>query len=290
MWLAAVPLRLTLEPIIPSRTPAEHGSFEYGFRLRLPGGPLIDRLDPLLAAYGARVVSVAIREADEEPLQDPAFDPGAPIRLLAEAGDPGDPAVGVWDDEGVRRAGRLLDRAARVVGAALECGFEQAALVLTEDREVDDDRREGLDLFVFHPAFVTVDRGPAAGFARPARVTRRRLVLVADGSGDVRWWDPSAQTGPIAAEELPMSDELARALRQLRAAYAERRQEDAGEPRGLDRFEAELDRCALDEQAAALWRRARAELGRRFAIGFLGSGMERPVWSPDELDDDDIPF
>ena len=35
------------------------------------------------------------------------------------------------------------------------------------------------------------------------------------------------------------------------------------------------------------------ELGRRFAIGFLGAGMERPVWSPaalEKADDSDIPF
>jgi hypothetical protein len=55
-----------------------------------------------------------------------------------------------------------------------------------------------------------------------------------------------------------------------------------------------MGRHAIDAHAIALWRRARAELGSRYAIGFLGAGMERPVWSPDELtatehdaDDDD---
>ena len=89
-----------------------------------------------------------------------------------------------------------------------------------------------------------------------------------------------------------MPEELARALRELRAAYAELQAESGPERRGFERFESELDRCSLDERAAALWRRARTELGREYAIGFLGSGMERPVWSPEQLDesDDGIPF
>ena len=286
------PLHLSLEPIVPSRIPAEYGSFEYGFRLRIPDGPIIDRGDPLLAAYGARVASVAVNEDDDEALQSDAFDPGSSVRLVSENHDPSDPEVGVWDSESLRRAGRLLDRAARVVGAALECKLDQSALVLTEDRSPDDGRRDGLDLLVFHRAFVAVDTSALDRFQRPVRPTRRRLVLVADGTADMRWWDPTAQIGPIAAEELPMPEELARALRELRAAYAELQAEGGPERRGFERFESELDRCSLDERAAALWRRARTELGREYAIGFLGSGMERPVWSPEQLDegDDGIPF
>ncbi|MCU0259101.1 MAG: hypothetical protein MUF56_08780 [Solirubrobacteraceae bacterium] len=290
---AAAPLRLALDPLLPARTPPQHGMFEYGFQLRIPDGPRIDRGDPLLAAYGARIASVAVHEHDDEPLQAATFDPGSVVALLPDVDDPSDPEVGVWDRDGVRRAGCLLEHAARVVGAALEWGLEQSALVLTEDRSADEDRREGLDLLIFHPAFVVVDTSAAARYERPVRPGRRRLVLVADGSADVRWWDPAAQTGPIAAEELPMSDELARAMGQLRSAYAELHEAGDGERRGFERFEAELDRCALDEQAAALWRRARAELGRRFAIGFLGAGMQRPVWSPEQLEEDDdeeLPF
>jgi hypothetical protein len=86
--------------------------------------------------------------------------------------------------------------------------------------------------------------------------------------------------------DLPMSAELRQALDELRDGYAELG-EQAGERRGFERLEASLDRSLLDDRAAALWKRARGELGRSFAVGFLGSGMERPVWSPDELDDDD---
>ncbi len=286
-------LRLSLEPLLPTRTPSYENCFVHGFKLRLPGGPEIDRADPLLVAYGVRIVTVAIHEDDDESVQDDAFDPGSLVQLLPESGGADEAEVGVWDPEALRRGGSLLERAAAVVDAAIECGLSQTALVLTEDRSAEDDRREGLDLLVFHDGFVEVDTAAVAAFERPVRPARARLVLVADGSGDVRWWDPSAEAGPIAADDLPMSADLTRAMQKLRAAYAELEAEKDPDKRGFARFEAALDRTALDEQAATLWKRARAELGRRFAVGFLGSGMQRPVWSPEELDEDDdseIPF
>ncbi len=290
---APVPLHLALDPLLPTRTPSAGGWFEYGFHLRLPDGPRIDRADPLLAAYGARVVTVAIHADDDEPLQHAVFDPGSVVRLVPEAGDDGDAEVGVWDADELRLGGSLIDRAAEIVTAAVDCGLEQAAIVLTEDRSADDDRRNGLDLVVFHPGFVEIDASVAERFERPARRSRPRLVLVADGRGDVRWWDPSASTGPIAADALPMSAELRRDLQGLRASYEELA-DGAGEARGFDRIDMSIERYSLNERATALWKRARTELGRRFAIGFLGAGMERPVWSPSELnddeDDDGIPF
>jgi len=291
--IQSLPLRLSLEPVLPTRTPSYGSCFVYGFKLRLPDGPEIDRSDPLLVAYGARIVSVAIHDDDDEPVQDDAFDPGSLVRLLPESGGSDEAEVGVWDPEALRRGGSVLDRAAAVVDAAIECGLSQTALVLTEDRSAEDDRREGLDLLVFHEGFVEVDTAAVASFTRPVRPARARLVLVADGSGDVRWWDPSAEAGPIAADDLPMSADLTSAMQELRAAYAELEADNDPDKRGFERFEAALDRASLDEQAATLWKRARAELGRRFAVGFLGSGMERPVWSPEELDEDDdseIPF
>jgi hypothetical protein len=288
------PLHLALEPLLPTRTPNGGGWFEYGFHLRLPDGPRIDRADPLLAAYGARVVTVAIHADDDEPLQDAGFDPGSIVRLVPDTGDDGDAEVGVWDADELRLGGSLIDRAAEIVTAAVDCGLEQTAIVLTEDRAADDDRRNGLDLVVFHAGFVEIDVSAAASFERPARRSRPRLVLVADGRGDVRWWDPSASTGPIAADALPMSAELRRDLEGLRASYEELA-DSAGEARGFDRIDMSIERYSLNERATALWKRARTELGRRFAIGFLGAGMERPVWSPSELSDDDedddgIPF
>lgn len=284
------PLRLILHPLLSTRTTGHNSWFEYGFQLRLPDGPLLDRSDPLLGAYGARVATIAVHADDDEQLQDPAFDPGSVVRLVPDVGDEGEFELGVWDGDELRRAGSLLDRAAEVVEAAIGFGLEQMAVVLTEDREAYDDRRSGLDLFVFSPAFVQVDMGPASSFARPPMRSRPRLVLVADGKGEVRWWDPSASTGPVAADGLPMSAELRRDLVGLRESFGEL-VEDAAEARGFDRIDVSIERSVLNEQAQALWKRARVELGRRFAVGFLGAGMERPVWSPGELaDEDEVPF
>lgn len=281
-----VPLRLTLQPLIVTRTPVGGGWFEHGFRPRLPDGPVLLGGDPLLAAYGARVASVAIPEDDDEQLQHEGFDPGRPVGLIPDYAGEGEDEIGVWDRERLRRAGSLTDSAAAVVGAALESGLEQHAIVLTEDRSADDDRREGLDLLVFCPAFVDVDISPAAAFERPPRRSRPRLVLVAGAGGELRWWDPSGEAGPMEVGDLPVSAELRKALDALRDEYAELREQADG-CRGFDRLEATLDRGMLDDRAAALWRRARGELCRSFAVGFLGAGMERPVWSPDELDGDE---
>ena len=59
------------------------------------------------------------------------------------------------------------------------------------------------------------------------------------------------------------------------------------EPPDFDSMEPAWGHEALQTKAQALWRRARSELGRRYAIGFLGAEMRRPLWSPDELDDED---
>ena len=52
-------------------------------------------------------------------------------------------------------------------------------------------------------------------------------------------------------------------------------------------------RSSLDARMRELWRRARAELGRSYAIGLLGPGMTRPGVDPERRGrgrDDDIPF
>lgn len=59
-------------------------------------------------------------------------------------------------------------------------------------------------------------------------------------------------------------------------------------------MELDWDRNSFTGQAVSLWQRVRAELGRDYAVGFLGPGMDRPVWSPaelgDEHEDDGPPF
>ena len=285
-----LPLRLALEPLLPSRTPTRGDCFEYGFHLRLPKGPALRREDPLLAAFGASIESVQTDQEHEQALQADGFDPGRPVRVIV---DRDEDEVGVWDDDGLRQAGTLPPSAGRRVQAALDAGLEPRALVLMEQRTAHEDRRDEAVVLVYSPALVRVTAPRNRRVERPARASRPRLVLVAGPSGDVRWWDPAGHNGPLPAGELPLSPELRRDLVRLRDAYAELAEED-DERHGFERIEADWERQELDGQAAALWRRARAELNRRYAVGFLGSGMRRPVWSPSELEGDDasvdIPF
>ena len=290
-----LPLRLALHPLLALRTPATEDCFEHGFRLRLPGGPALTNDDPLLAAFGASVEWLRVDVNFEEALQADAFEPGRLVRLVAEPFDPDDrDVVGVWDDEGLRNAGTVPEPTAALVAAGTQVGLEYRALVLCELRGAGDDRREQLCVLVFAPALVRVRLPRTPGATRPVRPVRPRLVLVADASGDVRWWDPSATNGPLAASDLPLSQELRRDLARLRDDFAAHAADVEGQ-RGFERVESDWVRDRLQSTAADLWRRARSEIGHRYVVGFLGDGMRRPVWAPSELCGEhdgscDIPF
>ena len=290
------PLALALSPLLPIRAP-EFGAatLTFGLQLRLPDGPAIAAEDPLLAAFGATVVELVPGADDLEALQDDAFAPGRPLALIREGVDEdGDPAVGAWDAGGTRRAGALQYRAAGLAAAALEHGLGVVALVLTEQRLRVDDRRVGLSLLVHAPALVRVDGiceiDPAPRRRRP-HAPRRRLVLVADGAGEPRWWDPSGRGGPLELDDLPLSAGLVDDLRALTTEYARVADGDApADP--LDALERDRYRSTLEHRLQDLWVRAREELGRRYAVGLLGPGMARPAWSTDQAGDPDadIPF
>jgi len=295
--MAPPPLVLSLDPIVPLRAPQPGAVLvSSGFRLRLPDGPAVAAGDPLLSAFGARVVDLEVDVDDSEALQDDVFAPGRGLTLLEEGVDEdGDPVVGVWDAAGTRRAGHLDFRAAAEVAAATDAGLAVGAVVLTEDRLRVDDRRCGLEVLVHAPAFVEVETGVAEAVAphvmRPRHV-RERVVLVADGSSELRWWDPSGRGGPMDLGQVPLSSELLADLERLSAEYAALDDADVTGS-AADGFERRLYRSSLDARMRGLWQRARAELGRSYAIGLLGPGMTSPAWSPGEAGApaaDDIPF
>ena len=295
--MAPPPLVLSLDPIVPLRAPQPGAVLvSSGFRLRLPDGPAVAAGDPLLSAFGARVVDLEVDVDDSEALQDDVFAPGRGLTLLEEGVDEdGDPVVGVWDAAGTRRAGHLDFRAAAEVAAATDAGLAVGAVVLTEDRLRVDDRRCGLEVLVHAPAFVEVETGVAEAVAPPVtrpRHVRGRVVLVADGSSELRWWDPSGRGGPMDLGQVPLSSELLADLERLSAEYAALDDADVTGS-AADGFERQLYRSSLDARMCGLWQRARAELGRSYAIGLLGPGMTSPAWSPGEAGApaaDDIPF
>jgi hypothetical protein len=173
------------------------------------------------------------------------------------------------------------------VAAALEQGIDIDLLAISEERAVLDDRRVSLDVLVFCRATVEVTHDPTAHVIRPQRPVRRRVVLFADTDGDLRWWDASAASGPADITELPVSQELRRELQRLGKSYAKLAKQAEQSLGGYALAEVDWKRRALAEQSIRLWRRARSELGRQFAVGYLGPGMDSPAWSPAELPDDE---
>jgi hypothetical protein len=289
-----IPLALSLNPVLALRAPDTCTPIRtLGFQLRLPDGPALASDDPLLRVFGASVVAVIAGPDDREALQDDAFAPGRRVSLLEEGVDEdGDPIVGVWDADGVRRAGNLHYETAAAVSAGIEAGLGVEAVVLTEDRTRVDDRRAGLELLVHAPALVRVETAVAASAppVRLARPSRERVVLVADGRAEPRWWDPAGRRGPMELEQVPLSPGLLADLSTTAAAYALVSDDDAPTD-AIDGFEREMHRSSLEARMRELWQRARAELGRTYAIGLLGPGMTRPEWTPaEDHDDDDIPF
>jgi len=285
-----LPFVLTLHPLLPLRARRHRRTLDLGYQLRLVDGPALADDDVLLDAFGAFVVPLVGDDHDAEALQHEAFAPGRRLTLLPEGVDrDGDAVVGVWDADGIRRAGVVPYEKAAVVAAAAQAGLTVAALVLREERAVLDDRREDLTLLVHAPAIVRVDV-PADDelHVRPRPSVRNRVVLVADGSGELRFWDPAGRGGPIAVDELPLSSELVAEFRRLSAAFdrvAAQADDVPADP--MEGVEREWLRVSLESRTQALWEQARTELGRSYAIGLLARGMSRPVWDTHEADEDD---
>jgi hypothetical protein len=201
--------------------------------------------------------------------------------LLLESIDGDADEVSVWSADGVRLAGTVHGALGAQAAAALDVGVPFTARVLSEDCGVHDGVRRGITL-VAGPATslsVTVEDGAVL---RPARTNRPRLVLIADGSGEVDLWDPSGRQGPVSATAaLPLSPELRARLAGLQHALAASRTGEEVRV-GAERVMAEWEDEGLDAEALLIWQRLRAELGRRCEVGFLGRGMERPIWDLDE--------
>ena len=283
----SVPLELTLSPLPPYRNPPAEDErvFEFGYRLRLPDGRLLDPSDPLLGALGAEVSPVIRGGTHEDALQGAWIEPGAPLTLAVEGHyEDGDAIVGVWDQDGGRCAGHLRLPSAARVAALVELSVEVRALALSEQRTCGEDRRTALETLIYLPATLSVALAEREPFGRPAREAPRRIVLCADEAGDIRAWDPAAEAGPAAIDELPVSRELKDDLARLRADGAALNGDGEG---GEDLFERAFTRGVIERRSLALWQRARRELGRRYAVGYLGPEMERPIWSPAELADED---
>ena len=283
------PLELALHPLLPVRSVRPGRSqARFGYELRLPDGPALGPDDPLIAAFGMVFERLEQPDEPQEIFQAKSFDPARTVSLRTEGFDEdGDVVVGVWDAEGVLRAGELSYSTAARVADAREYGLEIAGLVMHEGRSSGEGRRESLAVLIYPEKLVRIDVEAGGPLQRPEVRMRPRLVLLADGPGPFRWWDPSGEHGPLALDELPVSTGLATEIDRLRALResAEEDDEDPGDP--FEEMERGWRRSSVDESTRAVWQRARAELGRQFAVGLLARGMAHPIWRPEELPEDD---
>ncbi len=267
----------------------------FGYELRLPDGPGLAPDDPLVGAFGMVFETLVQRDESQEIFQARSFDPGRTVSLRTEGFDEdGDVVVGVWDTEDVLRAGELSYSTAARVADAREYGLELTGLVLHEGRSAGEGRRESLEVLVYPEKLVRIDVEAGGPLQRPEVRTRPRLVLLADGPGPFRWWDPSGEHGPLALDELPVSTGLATEIDRLRA-LRESAEEDEDPEDFVEDMERNWRRSSVDESTRIVWQRARAELGRQFAVGLLARGMDHPVWRPEELPEDndedfEVPF
>src|SRR3954454_19780792 len=117
-----LPFVLSLHPLLPLRAPRPAGrTLDLGYQLRVADGPALGEGDVLLDAFGTFVADLISGSDDAEALQDDAFAPGCRLALLqAGVDDDGDAVVGVWDADGIRRAGFIHYEKAAVVAAAFE--------------------------------------------------------------------------------------------------------------------------------------------------------------------------
>lgn len=269
--------RLTLkaEPILPLRPrDSAPSDVDRGFALRIPGGPRLGLDDPLLAGAGIRTFKWTSQDR-EAAFQHPAFSPGASL-LLALVPD-------LSDDThllAVRAIGvsAQLDVAdwcdAEPVVAMLRTGLSMGAIALAETVSYPDEIRVSLTVLVYPQGLVTVRMHDPAGSAR--LTVRPRVVLVADGKSPLGWWDPVGDLGPADLRALPISAELAEGLELQELAIASVHQ--AGRPKPARKALQRRQQQFLDGHRP-LYVKARRELGHAYTVGFLGRGMQAPIWS-----------
>lgn len=278
-------LHVALQPILPLRTPDAYSkAVLHGFHLRVANGPLVAPEDPLFRAFGVLVTTLDGVCEHDETVQHDSLDPGRQLELVVEPDEHGCDLVAVWDVERLRRAGALPTESSDVAVAALESGLAYRVVALQEHRSRPDNRRTSLTVVLFAEDFVRLSRASARHYHRPDVKKRRRIVLVADGSPEIRWWDSAADKGPAETGDLPLSPLLVDELSALRLTLDELHQK-MRISHEYELYELEMELDELDERGQALWRRARAELVRDYVVGFMGRGMRRPVWTPRDLDD-----
>jgi hypothetical protein len=280
-------LRVALEPVLPDRAAeAVSTDIRYGYDLRLRGGERLSSSHPLLEVFGAKVGLVEPGARRSGAFQHSAFNPGREVLLVAEPDYDGALAVGIWDLDRERRAGRLEHASATLVLAGERYGIEYHGVVLDEIRTSGTEVRTRLRIFVFAATSVALALGRLRPYIRPAD-ERKKLLLVIEDDGAANWWDGDGCLGPAGLDHLPVSlavhqahDELVRAARKLRR----QRDSDGRARAALDKHRRTQERFEL--RAQEFWLLAHRELATTYLIGYVAPNMQEPVWTLEQLTQD----
>ncbi len=109
---------------------------------------------------GVRIARVAGPSFHPHALQDRAFDPGRPVRLLPERHNRHDPnAIGVWDERLRLQAGYVPAKLAPEVGRLLGEGRLKVGISLWQWRDLDSGERIGLHILLSASDRVAASQG-----------------------------------------------------------------------------------------------------------------------------------
>ena len=123
----------------------------------------IDPDAPALKRLGFSMFPVAGVSYRHEALQDPAFAPGRPVRLVPEPENPADSsAIAIWDEELRIQVGYVPRGSLRRVRFALKAGRIKRALVVWQYRGMNSGDRSGIRILTSPTARIQM-REPVCG-------------------------------------------------------------------------------------------------------------------------------
>jgi hypothetical protein len=278
-------LRVSLEPVLPDRAvEAVSTDIRYGYDLRLRNGHRLSSVDPLLEVFGVRID--ALKTAGRSPeLQQPEFNPGRQVQLVAEHDHDGGQAVGVWDLDRQARAGRLAYESAQLVLAASGQEVAYKGVMLDEIRSSGPEIRVSSRILVYAEQSLALDCKRLKKYIGPAS-QRRKLLLVVEASGRVQWWDYAGDVGPALLECLVPSLEVSKRQELLIKAARKLRRTSEKAHNGHKICELAQSRSRFDRRAQQLWMLVRHDLTTEYLVGYTTPHLPDPIWAPDQLQQD----
>jgi hypothetical protein len=105
----------------------------------------------------------------------------------------------------------------------------------------------------------------------------RRIHLVADYGGDMLWGADADNVGPIDPDDLPLTPELKKQLRE----WAERFDRNLSTPAQQEwGFSSEAEKVAFDAEGKRLWAELRSQLGPAYDVSYFSEVSLKSIRVP----------